>query len=176
MNDDGSIYDASIPTKTRLINLMKEEFARWEELLAGLSEERLTDPMPSGLSVKDVVAHLLAWQQRSIARLEAAMLHRTPEFPNWPEGLDPEADDVDQINAWIYETYHPRPWHSVHRDWKEGFQRLLKLAETLPEADLLEVGKYAWLPGYALADVLTGWYEHHHEEHLGPLQAWLEEG
>jgi ATP-dependent RNA helicase SUPV3L1/SUV3 len=41
-------------------------------LLASLSESQITTPnLPANLSVKDVVAHLWAWQQLSIARLEA---------------------------------------------------------------------------------------------------------
>ena len=31
--------------------------------------------------------------------------------------------DLDQINAWIYETYREQPWSSVHHDWREGFLR-----------------------------------------------------
>jgi hypothetical protein len=39
-----------------------------------MSEEYITAPqLSSNMSVKDVIAHLRAWQQRSIARLEAAL-------------------------------------------------------------------------------------------------------
>ena len=49
-------------------------FDRWELLLASLSEKQLTDSnLPSNLSVKDVIAHLWAWQQLSVARAEAAL-------------------------------------------------------------------------------------------------------
>jgi hypothetical protein len=46
------------------------------------------------------MAHLMAWQQRSLARLEAALQNRQPQFPGWSETLDPESDaDLDQVNA-----------------------------------------------------------------------------
>ena len=71
--------------------MLNEEFNRWEHLLAGMSEEQITAPqLPANLSIKDVIAHLRAWQQRSIARLEAALLDREPEFPRWPEELVPD--------------------------------------------------------------------------------------
>jgi len=155
--------------------MLKEEFDRWEELLAGISEEQIIAPrLPANLSVKDVMAHLRAWQQRSIARLQAALLDREPQFPGWPADLKPESeDDLDKINAWIYESYREEPWSSVGRGWREGFLRFLELAEAIPERDLLDPRKYPWLEGRPLSVVLLGSYDHHHEEHLGPLLAWL---
>jgi hypothetical protein len=46
------------------------------------------------------MAHLSAWQKRSIARVAAALLDREPEYPIWPAALDPNLEDnTDPINA-----------------------------------------------------------------------------
>jgi hypothetical protein len=163
--------------KEHILTALREEFESWEELLAGLSEEQITAPQLAGdWSVKDVVAHLLAWLQRSIARLEAAQLDREPEFPGWPDDLDPELEeDLDRTNAWIYETNRDRPWPSVHRDWREGSLRVLELGAAIRERDLLDGERYAWMEHYPLAQVLLGAYEHHHQDHLEPLLARLRE-
>lgn len=159
--------------KTKIITMLREEFNRWEELLAGMSEEQIAAPhLPSNLSIKDVIAHLRAWQQVSIARLEAAQLNTEPVFPNWLVGLDPESEEErDQFNAGIYEAYYLQPWSRVHRAWREGFLRFLKLGEAIPESDHLDTEKYPWLKGYSLFAVLQGSYEHHHNDHLEPLLA-----
>jgi hypothetical protein len=159
--------------KTQIIAMLREEFNGWEELLASVGEEQIIAPhLPTTWSIKDVIAHLWAWQQLSIARLEAALLNREPEFSMWPAELDAESeDDLDQINAWIHETYHERPWSNVHRDWRGGFLRFLELAEAISEKDLLAAGRYPWLEGQPLSLVLLGSYEHHHEDHLEPLLA-----
>ena len=161
--------------KQQILTTLREEFNRWEELLASMSEAHITAPqLPSNLSIKDVIAHLRAWQQVSIARLEAALLNREPELPKWLAGLDPESEDnTDKYNDRIYQAYREQPWSSVHRDWREGFLRFLELAEAIPEKDLLETGRYPWLERYPLSAVLQGSYEHHHEDHLEPLLAWL---
>lgn len=162
--------------KEQMITMLKGEFNRWEELLANMNEAQISAPhLPANWSIKDVIAHLRAWQQLSIARLEAALLDRAPEFPQWPTELNPEPEEgePDQMNAWIYETYREQPWSSVHRGWREGFLRFLELAEAIPEKELLDVGRYSWLEGYSLFAVLKGSYEHHHEDHLEPLLAWL---
>ena len=161
--------------KKLILQMLKEEFNRWEDLLASMSEEQITDPrLPSKLSIKDMIAHLWAWQQRSISRMEAALNNREPEFPIWSEKLDPESeDDLDRINAWIYETYRETPWSSVYKNWREGYLRFLELGEETPEKDLLDPGRYAWLEGQPLSLVLQSSYEHHHIDHYEPLLAWL---
>ena len=143
--------------KQHILAALSEEFDVWEELLAGMSEERITAPHPpSNLSIKDVIAHLRAWQQRSVARLEAALHNREPEFPGWHAELDPDSEDsTDRINAWIYESYHDKPWSSVHQEWRQGFLRFLELGAAIPEKDLLDSVRYSWLNGHPLAFVAS---------------------
>lgn len=151
--------------KMQIINILGEELGRWDEVLAGLSETQLTAPLPpSTWSVKDVIAHLMAWQQISIARLQAAQLGSEPVFPNWLAGRDPESEeDLEQFNARIYATYCEQPWSRVYQNWRDGFLRFLKLGQEIPEKDLLDTEKYPWLKGYALLAVLQGSCEHHRE-------------
>jgi hypothetical protein len=165
-------------SKAEAIRMLRDEFERWEELLAGLNEEQLNLPLiPSTFSIKDTLAHLRAWQQISIARLEAVLFHREPIYPGWLGGLDPfEAefeDNRDKCNETIFQEYHGKPWSGVHQFWREGFLHFLEVAEQIPEEDYVDPQKYAWLKGYPLLVVLQGSYEHHHVEHFEPLQAWL---
>jgi hypothetical protein len=159
-------------SKTRILNLLKEEFTGWEELLANLSEEQIiASDHTSNLPVKDVVAHLRAWQQISIARLEAAQKNEVPTFPNWLGDSDPEAEkEIDQYNARIYEISRKQSWSQVHREWREGFLRFLELGEVIPETELLDENKYPWLKGYPLLAVLEGSYEHHKEHRESTLR------
>ena len=113
--------------KDRILSRLREVFNRWDELLPSLNEDQVTVPFaPGELSLKDEVAHLYAWQQRSIARAEAALYNREVEYPDWIKrlGRDPQGD-VDQTNAFIFETYKDKSWPSVYRDWKEQFLRYL---------------------------------------------------
>jgi len=164
-------------TKQSILTALREELGRWEALLAELSEEQITAPqLDDHWSIKDVVAHLWDWQQRSIARLEAAQLNREPEYPAWPTQFDPEIEEQPHdLNAWLYAKHRDQPWASIHQQWHAGFMRCLELGEAIPEDDLLAVGRYSWLEGYALLEVLQGTYEHHreHAEYLEPVIARL---
>jgi hypothetical protein len=162
--------------KEHILAALREQFGRWEELLASLSDEQITAPqLDAGWSIKDVIAHLWAWQQLSVARMQAAVLDREPEFPEWVAELQGDwEEDVDRINAWIYETCRVRPWPEVVRNWREGFTRFLESGEPISEKDLLDREKHPWLEGYSLAFILIASYEHH-QEHLEELLAWLRE-
>lgn len=159
--------------KEEILTRLTDELTHWEELLSTLSEDQIMKwPAPPELSIKDVIAHLMAWQQLSIARLEAARLGREPQFPAWVGDGDPDVENVDTFNATIQNTYRRWPWSRVHQAWRDGYLRFLELGQALDEKDLLETGKYHWLPGYALMAVLQGSYEHH-LEHMESLRAQM---
>lgn len=162
--------------KDHILTAMTEQLNRWEALLASLGVEQITAPhFDDDWSIKDVIAHLWAWQQISIVRMEAAVLNRQPEFPRWVATLPGDwEENADQTNSWIYETYHEEPWAEIYSRWRDGFRRLLELSEGIPERDLLDAGRYPWLEGYPLAFVLLASYEHH-QEHLEKLLAWRQE-
>lgn len=88
-------------TKTQALSGLREEYDRWEALLARLSDEQITAPhLDDGWSIKDVIAHLHDWQSRSVARFEAALNGTEPRYPDWPQQFDPEiAEQPNDLNA-----------------------------------------------------------------------------
>lgn len=153
-----------------ILAAMREQFERWEQLLSGMDEPQITAPrFDQGWSIKDVVAHLWAWQQVSLARLQAAGQGGQPHFPAWAaRSRSGWEESADQTNARIYAAYHRKPWPEVYQEWRAGYLRLLELGQSFAERDLLDGGKYPWLRGYSLAFVLVASYEHH-QEHLEKL-------
>ena len=162
--------------KEHLLAALKEQLNRWEELLDHLSNNQINVLLaPSNWTTKDVLSHLRSWQQRSIARLEAALSDREPIFPKWLPELDPDSEVItDQINAWIYETHRDESWVTVRQNWKDGFSRLLELGERISERDMMDESRYTWMEMRPLALVLIGTYDHH-QEHLDKLLVWLKE-
>jgi hypothetical protein len=161
---------AEANSKASLLGKLNSQREQWESLLAGLEEAQLVAPVvPDQHSIKDVMAHLMAWQRLTVARLEAALKDETPPPPEWPQDLD-EEHHTDEINEWFFQTYRPWSLAEVLREWRRVFQRVLDLGEALSEEALAE--RYPWLEGAPLSAVLAGSYEHH-EEHLVSLRDWL---
>lgn len=149
-------------TKADAIAGLKQEFSWWSDLI----DQRDGDTISSNpeRTLKDTIAHLMAWQQRSIARMDAAVHHHEPEYNLW--SVDMETDDdscLADINAWIYEYFKGWSWEEICKAWKIEFARFLALSEEASEADLLPAGKYAWLDGYPLLEVVSASAEHHRE-------------
>jgi hypothetical protein len=162
--------------KKHILTALKEQFDGWEELLKGMNEEQVNAPLlPWNWSCKDGMAHLWAWQLRSIARLEAALFDREPDYPRWSPELEPITDEnLDQVNDWIYQANRDLPWLKVYQSWREGFVRFLEAGEKIPERDLLDSGRYKWMEGHPLANTLLASYDHH-QEHYDKLIEWMEE-
>ena len=162
--------------KDHILAALRENFDQWEDVLASLSEEEINTPhFDFNWSIKDVMAHLWAWQQISIARVESGVLDSEPEFPKWilSFGEDWE-DDADRVNALTFETKHEKPWSEIYQNWKNGFLRFLELGDKISERDLLDGDRYSWLKGYSLSAFLVSSYDHH-QEHLEKLTKWLQE-
>src|SRR5690606_13133746 len=126
-----------------------------------------------GLSIKDELAHLWAWQQITNARLAAALSGQEPRFPDWVGDIHPDTDDhLDRLNNRIYEASRDKPWRTVYDDWREGLRRVLQQSGALLDSDLLTRGRYPWLGDHPLIAVLHGTFNHH-REHLEELQERL---
>jgi hypothetical protein len=158
--------------KAVLLKKLRAKREQWEALLAEFEEAQLVAPvLPDQRSIKDIIAHLTAWQRLTVARLEAGLKDETPAPPPWPQDLD-EEDEVDQINEWIYQTYRSRPLAETLQEWRQVFQRVLDVGEALSEQALTEPGRYSWIWGLPLSAILAGSYEHY-DEHLTWLREWL---
>lgn len=163
---------ADTVSKIAVLEKVESEKAQWEALLAEVDENRVEEPGVVGdWAFKDVVAHLSAWRQWSLDRLEAASRADSSPSPPWPIAL--EADD--EINAWIYETNHDRSANDVLRESRELFDRLRDIVQSFPEGDLSEPMRFEWMDGQSLGSaILDGsYFGHLHEEHEPDIRKWL---
>jgi hypothetical protein len=160
--------------KQHILDDLTDMFNRWQDLLVSLSEEQIYTPLePSSWTVKDVVAHLWSWQQASVARLQAALLDKEPDYPAWwvQRAPDPE-EDVDGTNELLFELSKDKPWQQVYADWKAQFMRFLELTGRISERDFSQAGRFPWMGKYAIADSSNGSLDHH-REHYSTLTTWL---
>jgi hypothetical protein len=160
--------------KAHILAALREQLGSWEELLASLSEAQITTPhFDFDWSIKDVMAHLWAWQQISIARMEGGLRDQEPQFPTWiVASIETWEEDADRVNALTFETQHHKPWSEIYQNWENGFLQFLELGQKIAEKDLLDGDRYSWLNGYSLAFILVASYDHH-QEHLEKLIEWL---
>ena len=159
-------------TKTQLLLMLHRERAFWAALLALVDrDDMLTPGVTNDWTFKDVVAHLTGWRKRTVARFLGASQGGGPLPAEWPAELGDE--DVQGVNAWLYDANHDRPLVDVLDESALVWQQLLDALEALPEADLLESGRFPGLDGLPLGPAaLNGSFGHLHE-HAAMISDWL---
>jgi hypothetical protein len=170
-----SVSDATV-TKGEAVAAINREREAWEDLLAEVGEDRMLEPGPMGeWTFKDLAAHLTAWRERTLQRLEAAA-HGQPEPPPpWPAEFNDDDDDVDKINAWFQRQSEEKLLGEVLDESRESYARLAEAVQQLPDEALSDGSYFAWTEGEPLGDVIVsgGIFGHLYDEHDADLRQWL---
>ena len=101
-------------SKSELLERMRAGREEWDALIAQIPDSARTEPaLAGGWSVKDLIAHVAAYENWTAAQIRAANEGRAPtdrelygveEMPPDPEGWD-----LDRQNAAIYARYKEMP-------------------------------------------------------------------
>lgn len=133
--------------------------------LAGLTDEQLIESGVLGdWTVKDVLAHLTAWEVELVTALGKLARGQTPK----PVG---ETDaETDALNAKWHTDYPARPLDRVLADYRSVRPQTIRQVERLTDADL--TAPRQWLKGGALHDMILSETIEHDAEHLPHIRAW----
>ncbi len=158
----------SVDKKAELLDRLQVAYEELERVLLEVGEEKLAEPGVIGVwSVKDILAHVTAWEGRVVAWIEALKHGGTPRPAPWSKDLSEE-----QVNAFIYEQNKARPFSEVVESWRKTHRFVAGFIRESSEADLF-TRKIDWLGSQPFADAIPGnTYEHQHE-HAQQIRAWL---
>lgn len=163
-------------SKLEFLRTMRSERERWEALLAGAREAQMVQPGAAGdWSLKDVVAHLTAYERGLVEWLQAAARGESLVFP------DLDHPDVDHRNAIIFARNRDRPLAEVLQESEQVFQRLLGLVEALSEEELTDPARTEWFvsPRWKQARPLFKCIADdsytHYQQHIPGIRAWLDQ-
>lgn len=110
-------------------------------------------------SVKDVLAHLAAWDRRGLHWIEAADAGRMPQMPE--PGL--RWDAIDRLNAQTTEANKNRPFAEVYADFEGSYQALVDFIDRYPAESSAHP---------VVAELITWRYKHYHR-HAESIWFWL---
>ena len=106
-----------------LIHLIQHDYDRLMQTIAPLTDEQMGQPGAIGeFSVKDVLAHLAAWERRLCQRV-----HGKPE--------DGAALKTPEYNALIHQQNKDSPLKDIRAAFKRSHNQVLKLASSLTDAE-----------------------------------------
>jgi hypothetical protein len=155
--------------KAKLLDEMRTKYAALEDILAPLDETQMTTEGVNGdWSIKDVLAHITAWQHRLLVWLHAATQNEEPAI----SGLDSD-EAMDRLNEQFYKENKSRPLDDVLTDFRTTYMQIVDEVQVLNEEDLTDPHRFTWMKGNPLWYIIAGNTYEHYQQHRGPIQEWL---
>ncbi|TJZ75525.1 ClbS/DfsB family four-helix bundle protein [Chitiniphilus eburneus] len=109
---------------------------------AGLSTLSCVDDW----TIHDTLAVRTGWAEMTLAWIEAGLRGENPATPapgySWQQ--------TPQLNRAIVDRAASCPWHTLRLRLDAAMAALLRLVETLPDAQLLEPHQFAWTRNWAV--------------------------
>ena len=155
-------------TKQDVLKELQSARATLREAFNGLSPEQMRMPGASGVwSVKDVLAHIAAWESELVTALNQVLNGRVPAIL-----------DIEDIDEWNEEQYHisvQRPLQAVLDDLEGVHKMLLEMANDVDERMLTDNRMFPWMEGEPLWYLIAENGYLHEREHTEDIQAWRKE-
>ncbi len=138
--------------KTRLLELLDLSRSFQQQLISDLEPtERTAMGTWESWSPKDVLAHVVAWQLNSLARI-AALANGEPI---------PDFSDTETINRSIYDTNHDRSLSEIITESDRAYTEYLAIIKSHSEDDLKRLMPFSAQEQRSLASQIMGdGYEH----------------
>jgi hypothetical protein len=135
---------------------------------AGLPDELLVQPGAEGdWSVKDILAHVAAWEAELITLLVREVKRgQKPKLYGLPDA------GVEKLNQQWYQENKDRPLERVLADFHGARKQLIRQINDWNESDLTSANKYQWLEGKSLAEYIIGFAAEHEDDHRVALEVW----
>ena len=139
--------------KTALLSEVRRGRTALDATLALLTPRQMTTSgvTRGGWSVKDILAHLVEWQQMNLDWYAAGLQGEKPAMPAPGYTLR----ELPRLNEMIFRKHHGRSLQAVLSDYRTYHERVVALIETVAEADLVTLQRFSWTgPSWTLSDYL----------------------
>ena len=128
-------------SKTDLLTAIDKEHSSLETYLKTLSTEQMNLPGIVGeWPAKDVLAHLVEWQQMVLSWHGAGLRGEIPEIPapgfKW--------NQTPALNQQIYEKHRDRSLAEIQEQLQVSHQEIVGVIQDLTNEELFTAGQFAW--------------------------------
>lgn len=158
-------------SRAALIEEIQVERNLLDELLTSLSpkEKVRRDVTKAKWSVKDILGHLVGWQQLNLGWLETARRGECPVLP--AEGF--KWSDVRALNESIYRSHRNRSLAAVEQDYASHHAMMLDLIDSLTDDELVSVEAFPWAgKKWAMSDYIRANTASHYRWASKHIRKW----
>lgn len=131
----------NLTTKDELFALIQKEWDALQKTLASVDRSEMEDSGVCGeWAVKDILAHLFAWQQMVLDWYAVGKRGDIPKTPseefNWQQ--------LPQLNQRIYEQHRDRSLEDVLADFHASHRQMLTAIDEMSAEEIFTPGYYKW--------------------------------
>ncbi len=160
-------------SKSELIQEMEKEYRLLKGSLAGINADRFASPgVCHEWSVKDVVAHLVAWKRMFLGWYAEGLQGGNPPTP----AADLKWNQLPELNDRIYRPWQGVPSGVVLAEFEATYAMMLELARALPEEHLFQKGLYPWMRVWPLARWIAANTSSHYRWARTRIRRWDKPG
>lgn len=162
-------------SKTELLAEIERAHQDMVRYLASLTDEDKVAPiLDEGWSIKDSLAHLVAWENLTVDWLERSLQgeqvrRQIPGFV-YPADADPESV-MQAENQYMYEQSRERPLADVVKDFRSAHRAIYDFVAQMEERDIFDPNRFPSRNGSPALNLIAGDTYEHYDEHLGWIQA-----
>lgn len=154
--------------KKELLNQVVDARKNLLDALEGLPPDTMLRPGAMGMwSVKDILAHLTAWESELVTALSKLDAKQMPALL--------KIEDIDEWNEDQYHTAAPRPLDDVLEDFHGVHKHLLRAIEMLDDKTLSDPRRFRWMEGEPLSYLILENAILHEQEHAEAIEEWRKE-
>ncbi|WP_141727905.1 ClbS/DfsB family four-helix bundle protein [Thermogemmatispora onikobensis] len=156
--------------KAQLLRAMQRCSHEWNTLLATLRSEELLLPGVAGTwSVKDVLGHLSAWMELTLANIAAAREGQAPVliFETMSE------EELEALNQRLYHQKRVQTLEEAQANFHATWHRLYEETAALDDNLLIETERLSHWQGKSLGELIYGEACEHMTDHTNALRSWI---
>jgi hypothetical protein len=156
-------------SKDQLLKDIHTERRRLEKNLSALSAEDMIKPGVTGTwAVKDILAHLVAWERLFLDWYYAGVQGCSPAIV--PVGMCQSA--IDALNQQINEKNRWRSLDDIIAEFHASHQQIVTIIKGIPEEDMFVHGRFSWTGKFTLADYIAGNTCNHYAWAKSQIRKW----
>lgn len=157
-------------SKSQLLADCEKEKAALDEVLAKVPAQlRATPGVIEHWSVKDLLAHLLEWEQMVLHWWRTGKAGGNPAVPG--EGF--KWSQLPALNEAIYQKYRDDSWDTVWQAKARSYDETYALVQSLSEEELFTPGLQPWMNKNTLAAYFNSCTAAHYRWAAKEIKRWL---
>ncbi len=153
-----------------LLNVINAEWNKLESMIIQVSDsQKMVSGVEGRWSIKDIMAHVAAWEKFAHDRINSALTGESLKFP-----VIEGENFIDEFNQQIYEENKDIPLENVETDFYSSHRKFFEQIQSLDDDILSQKLPFVWAGDLTFQILISANTHWHYIDHAKSINKWLE--